>query len=78
MRRYSYIDPMTYSWGGLMNNQFRGRPAYLNGEHVLHFYGHATFLDGDKWKYLGVLQTFFWIFMVLSYLGLKYKRIQAR
>lgn len=74
---FSVIDFLTYSWGGLMKNQFKNFPdAKVNDEQVLKFYGHDDYVS--QGAYTGYLSIFFFVFAFLAYLALAFKKMDNR
>jgi ABC-type polysaccharide/polyol phosphate export permease len=75
-RWYSYVEPLTYSWGAMMANQFEAvDPVWIEGKTVLEYYGLKSV---DKWAYIGYLSLFFLVFFVLTWTALRYKNYQQR
>lgn len=75
-KRYSYIDFLLYSWGGLLKNEFDGKAAFIGKTQVLEFYGHNDFLTRSQ--YTGVLSCFVGFFCLLAYLSLAFKKHEQR
>jgi len=75
-RWYSYVEPLTYSWGAMMANQFEANdPVWIDGQTVLQYYGLKYV---DKWAYIGYLSLFFFVFFMLTWTALRFKNYQQR
>lgn len=69
---YSVIDPLRYSFGSMMANQFSdNNPDILAGINVLQFYG----LEGvNAWAWLGFEFLFIPVFIVCFWAAMKWVR----
>jgi len=73
---YPIIDPLRYSFGAMMANQFGPNdPPYIGGKTVLSYFG----LKGvDAWRWLGFEALFFIVYTGFLWLALSYWKHQRR
>ena len=69
-RWYVWIDPMLYSWVGLMQDEFRGSTdPHGDAPDIRAFYSLDRF--PGVWPCLAVMVAFVALFIALSWVGLK-------
>lgn len=68
---YSYIDFMRFAWGGLTYGQYEDRDVqYIGGSGVLDFFNLSGY--GSAWQLVGYLSIFLPVYIVLTYLALRF------